>query len=664
MGAAPALIPNVTHTGFPGDDFSNNLFTDLAPLLALFGDQMTKQFLGMSMGWLDNAMLAICPVGILTVMVSAIRIGGTSKLKTLIGRYESATHEQSSCTISWADTLLSYSARESRSTAELELLSATSGEVCEMWSGSEIVRVAGQPATFQYILNKGRMPETIMTLSEALKQNLYCQNSNQTDVEIPSVAPNLTLNVRGAIPLSRESLTICVIGTIMQVMTLVLSAFTVYLWSWRAGSNMISSYGFPCYFVGTILLTFGLLGCARVIQRSSRVHELIPRESADALPQRYVSAEYQPLCVQRACTVDDKHFPSYAIFHPEGQSAIKVSRSNGQDYNLVTSCSTVVALIGYVCQFTGLRAMHWSVALMQLGATLTMTCARAFIGRGLANPPIYQPLPIGNEAAGIAYLLREAKAWELVTGTSKSIKPAHATLSYVEYIWPEFIVPPPLYESGETLADPNLSNDLIMTAKSIGKTVPMEDSTLLLAQRLVSAIGATMKICSRRHADGVLDGNMLDCNEHCWAIQPSLRMNEGTFDHLPITMLYSSSSPGRVKMSKEAQENTVLTADSGTMTAIISLWLVVLGHRYPLSKARAQDENETARRPQYYRIISNNRILVPLGNAIGKWLSPQTPLLTNLSLFGRSLEERQAKNAPIFGMYLSSRYSRFKGLAE
>lgn len=100
MGAAPALTPNVTHTGFPGDDFSNNLFTDLAPLLALFGDQMTKQFLGMSMGWLDNAMLAICPVGILTVMVSAIRIGGTSKLKTLIGRYESAPHEQSSCTMS------------------------------------------------------------------------------------------------------------------------------------------------------------------------------------------------------------------------------------------------------------------------------------------------------------------------------------------------------------------------------------------------------------------------------------------------------------------------------------------------------------------------------------------------------------------------------------
>ncbi|CAD6567326.1 MAG: hypothetical protein ASARMPREDX12_000214 [Alectoria sarmentosa] len=259
-----------------------------------------------------------------------------------------------------------------------------------------------------------------------------------------------------------------------------------------------------------------------------------------------------------------------------------------------------------------------------------MTCARAFIGRGLANPPTYQPLPTGNEAAGIAYLLREAKAWELVTGTSIPNKPAHATPRYVQYICPEPKAQPSLYESGETVADPNPSNDLIMTAKSIGKTVPMEDSTLLLAQQLVNAIRATMTICSHRHMDGVLDGNFLDCNEHRWAIQPSLRMNNGNVDHLPTTTLYSSSSPGRVEMSKGAQEHRVLTADSGTMAAILSLWLAVLEHRYPLSKARARDENETARWPHYYRIIGDDRIITLLGNATGKWdLADQ-----NLDLIG------------------------------
>lgn len=86
MEGDPSFPQNASSKGFPGSDFSNNIFTDLAPLLALFGDQMTKQFLSMSMGWLDNALIAICPIGILTVMVSAIRIAGTSKLKTLIGR--------------------------------------------------------------------------------------------------------------------------------------------------------------------------------------------------------------------------------------------------------------------------------------------------------------------------------------------------------------------------------------------------------------------------------------------------------------------------------------------------------------------------------------------------------------------------------------------------
>ncbi|KAJ4329032.1 hypothetical protein N0V84_000382 [Fusarium piperis] len=71
---------------FEGDDFSNNLFSDLAPLLTLFGEQVTKQFLSMSMGWADNVLLAMGPLGIITTIVSAIRVGGGKRLKALIGR--------------------------------------------------------------------------------------------------------------------------------------------------------------------------------------------------------------------------------------------------------------------------------------------------------------------------------------------------------------------------------------------------------------------------------------------------------------------------------------------------------------------------------------------------------------------------------------------------
>ncbi|RYP60658.1 hypothetical protein DL769_008034 [Monosporascus sp. CRB-8-3] len=111
-----------------GDDFSNNLFTDLSPLLALFGEQFCKQFMSQSMGWLDHIIFAMGPLGILTALVSAIRVGGHSWLKAVIGR-----------------------ARENRAAVEIELMSSTSQEVCEVWNGAGIVRSLGKPAVCQII---------------------------------------------------------------------------------------------------------------------------------------------------------------------------------------------------------------------------------------------------------------------------------------------------------------------------------------------------------------------------------------------------------------------------------------------------------------------------------------------------------------------------------
>lgn len=73
---------------FDGNGFANNLFTDLAPLLTLFGEQVTKQFLSMSIGWADSVILAMGPLGILTIIVGAIQVAGDQVpiLHALIGR--------------------------------------------------------------------------------------------------------------------------------------------------------------------------------------------------------------------------------------------------------------------------------------------------------------------------------------------------------------------------------------------------------------------------------------------------------------------------------------------------------------------------------------------------------------------------------------------------
>ncbi|KAK4100393.1 hypothetical protein N658DRAFT_507906 [Parathielavia hyrcaniae] len=96
-------------------------FLDVVSLLALFGERVTTQFMSQSTGWADNIILAMAPLGVITAIVGAIRVGGPSWLKAIIGR-----------------------ARESRAVVEAELMSSTSNEICELWNGQQIVRVMGK----------------------------------------------------------------------------------------------------------------------------------------------------------------------------------------------------------------------------------------------------------------------------------------------------------------------------------------------------------------------------------------------------------------------------------------------------------------------------------------------------------------------------------------
>ena len=87
------------------------------------------QFMSQSTGWFDNIVLAMAPLGIITTIVGAIRVGGPSWLKAIIGR-----------------------ARESRAVVEAELMSSTSHEVCELWNGQQVVRVMGRGPIREFIV--------------------------------------------------------------------------------------------------------------------------------------------------------------------------------------------------------------------------------------------------------------------------------------------------------------------------------------------------------------------------------------------------------------------------------------------------------------------------------------------------------------------------------
>ena len=81
------------------------------------------------MGWADNIILSVAPLGIITIILAAIRVGGPSWLKAIIGR-----------------------ARECRADVECELMSSTSDEVCELWDGHQIVREVGEGPIREFII--------------------------------------------------------------------------------------------------------------------------------------------------------------------------------------------------------------------------------------------------------------------------------------------------------------------------------------------------------------------------------------------------------------------------------------------------------------------------------------------------------------------------------
>jgi ankyrin repeat protein len=132
---------------FDGENFSNNLFTDLGPLLSLFGEQVTTQFMTQSLTWADSLLFAIGPLGVITGIVGAIRVGGPHWLKALIGR-----------------------ARETRSDVEKELMTSTSAEVCEMWNGMSLVRVPGESRVVELALvfdRRGKRRHRTLTNSDS-----------------------------------------------------------------------------------------------------------------------------------------------------------------------------------------------------------------------------------------------------------------------------------------------------------------------------------------------------------------------------------------------------------------------------------------------------------------------------------------------------------------
>ncbi|KAG4441845.1 hypothetical protein IFR05_002646 [Cadophora sp. M221] len=351
--------------------------------------------------------------------------------------------------------------------AEAELLSSTSEEVCELFDGNQIVRVLGAPDTQEFVYrqrgnergsysramawgmreaweagelifaevdsgNSGKFATALRWAKKFFSTQgfRFWHRSRslptgrfrvQQDVDektlidkLLSSAPNIILNVDRAVAPRWQLWLFAWIGIISQLAVLVFGALTTYHWRFEKGGAPIALYGYPCTLAGTLTVSVGLLLCSHVIEGSTDECKL-QLNDREIIDGRF---RHQILRIQRACVVSEQHFSSYALFNSETSDFLRTSRLNKQqDYNVVAAVGSSLAIAGFIVQFVGLRALHWSATIMQLGATVFMTGVRSYVRRGLAHDMKWEAIPEGEELGWFTEHVFRAQGLEALSGS-------------------------------------------------------------------------------------------------------------------------------------------------------------------------------------------------------------------------------------------------------
>ncbi|PLB38401.1 ankyrin repeat domain-containing protein [Aspergillus candidus] len=350
------------------DQFTDNLATDLAPLITLFGERLTKQFLSESTSLLDNLIFAFSPLGILTAVVSVIRVCGNSTLRAFIGR-----------------------AQEGPGEAEHELLSCVSETTAELFNNGGISRVFGRPQILEVVVWNEIDPTTketvrkIGTLHQAILENAWIVGEGRSMLDIRGYMPELdipNLSLNKGIKRRSQGWFYCAaaLGIGLQIGTLAYAAVTVFIYpkQFLKDGDPVQSYAFPLFVFGSVLLCMGMFLCAYIIERSSTecyLHPATPSTMYWLQPGRQ--------------DVGDQVFGAF-LGVDEGYEApptddlayVKSVRGRGRNERGPLLLFTIlITLIGFVVQFVGIRGLHSSVIIAVMGSTLLMaivrTCLRA-----------------------------------------------------------------------------------------------------------------------------------------------------------------------------------------------------------------------------------------------------------------------------------------------
>ncbi|KAM6478850.1 hypothetical protein HDV62DRAFT_370078 [Trichoderma sp. SZMC 28011] len=408
-------------------DFSNNLASDLGPLLSLFGDAVTRQYLSESTRFIDYFIFAMAPIGIISTITAVIRVCGGSSLRAFIGR-----------------------AQEGQGTTEAELCTSTSADVCELFTKGGITRVLGRPDIVELIYisdgdqaNKNE-PKSASRLHlftsylversngscwprmefSGLGNTLFNRIGNSSYTKSVELAPkpNLSLNVGIRRQPDWAFYVVAIIGFVLQAGILVFAGSAVWLLKWnlqKSNTKTPQDYAPGVFITGTIILCLGIWLCAALIGQTTneRYYRRLP-ESSDIL--YWVQPGPQ--------IIGDQTFRSFAYSDAKPKDRLNMWVSSTKDFNtnfeVITFIAVSLVLVGYIAQFIGLRGMNAWISIAQLGITLVMSVLRGILrikrlDKSHNHLDMWHDLVAGHELDWLAFDMAEQELQKLQNESGK-----------------------------------------------------------------------------------------------------------------------------------------------------------------------------------------------------------------------------------------------------
>lgn len=424
-------------------------------------------------------------------------------------------------------------------------------------------------------------------------------------------APNITLNLHKQ---TRDEVhAAAVFGIVLQVGILLYAGFATYYPTLRfpkEEEDPVAGYAFPCMATGTVALVLGLMLCGHVVESSTE----------EKMTRTGPGFEARHIWLQRRATVGDQVFGSCAIFPSDPQVTMVTSQrsvkyeptildrlilgipvmlvsflhkeknkkrkkknmAQGRDHSAIleskTTIGTVISVVGFIVQFVGLRGVHWSISIFQLGAVLVMTLVRVYIRRVHARPPLFLPLPPGFELDWFAMSLLEDEAAPWVTRHEKEAEMDDETEPEEEKS-----------ESEDTCSLCEGSWRVLVDRAPYSRLYPHEDSPQTQAQGAVMIRKQLAELAGWRslvHAEASVLKRAME-----------LTMDALLSWHRAHRLVWSVEAEFRGIKSQAVQfqinfVNSVWTADLGELEAALSLWIYSVDQEYRTHQQRRDDDDD------------------------------------------------------------------------